>query len=266
MIQQQATVLWNQPVGPGCYRMGLACTGGYEAAVPGQFVMLQVEPGLAPLLRRPFSIFALIGDRKRPKGIELLYKAVGKGTLKMTRLEPGQRVDLLGPLGRGFRVNVGGSSQIYLVAGGLGVAPIHFLATHLKQSGVDTTGCRLFLGGRSRDDLLCRDELVAMGIPVTVTTDDGSSGEQCLITDPLEEAVRLKAPDMIFGCGPHGMLLCLAGMAKRYHVACQLSMETMMACGMGACLGCAVPMAESGQGYRHVCVDGPVFDAGEVQW
>ena len=265
MIQQQATVLWNQQVGPACFRLGLSCPNGYEAAVPGQFVMVQIETTHTPLLRRPFSIFKLIGRPEQPEGVELLYKSVGRGTLRLAQLTPGCSVDLLGPLGRGFQLPALPAGKSYLVAGGMGVAPIHFLAVHMKMKGLEPGECRLFLGGRSRDELLCREEFAALGMPVTVTTDDGSSGDQCLITDPLEVALKTEPPDGIYACGPHGMLQCVAGLATRFRVACQLSLETMMACGIGACLGCAVPRADGRQGYRHVCSDGPVFRVGDIE-
>lgn len=263
MIQQPATVLWNQPVGPACFRLGLACPRGYAAAVPGQFVMLQSGSELTPLLRRPFSIFGVIGTTSHPEGIEVLYKALGRGTHQMAQWTPGRTVDLLGPLGRGFSV-APEARRIYLAAGGMGVAPIRFLAVHLLANGLDATCMHLFLGGRSQEDLLCRDEFRSLGISVTVTTDDGTAGQQCLITDPLAEAVTQAPPDLLCACGPHGMLQCVAGIAAQHRVPCQVSLETMMACGMGACLGCAVPAADPQAGYRHVCVDGPVFKVGQV--
>lgn len=266
MIQQRATVLWNQRVASNCYRLGLGCPGGYGGAEPGQFVMLQTATSHQPLLRRPFSISGIIADGRHPEGIELLYKTIGSGTRRMARLTPGQTVDLLGPLGRGFKLAAGAEQRFYLVAGGIGVAPIRFLATRMKAKGIDLARCRLFLGGQSSDDLLCREEFITLGLPVTVTTDDGSSGEQCLITDPLDAAIQNDPPDMVLACGPHAMLQCIAGMALRHRTACQVSLETMMACGMGACLGCAVPAAGEEDGYRHACVDGPVFDVGEIQW
>jgi dihydroorotate dehydrogenase electron transfer subunit len=263
MIQQQTTILWNRPVGPACFRMGLACPQGYEAAVPGQFVMVRSNNALTPLLRRPFSIFGMIGSPEHPEGIELLYKVVGSGTRQMADMGPGHTIDLLGPLGRGFKIP-DAVQKIYLVAGGMGVAPIRFLALQLRQRKVPAD-LRLFLGGRSQDDLLCRDDFQSLGIAVTATTDDGSTGRQCLVTDPLSEAISENKPDIVFACGPPGMLQCAAGIVQRHAVACQVSLETMMACGMGACLGCAVPKAAQEEGYHHVCVDGPVFEVGQVQ-
>jgi dihydroorotate dehydrogenase electron transfer subunit len=264
MIQLTATVQWNRPVGPGCYRMGLACDAAYATAMPGQFVMVRTASAYVPLLRRPFSIYGRIGPPRHPDGIELLYKALGRGTEAMARLVAGDTLDLLGPLGRGFTLDPG-AHRIYLAAGGMGVAPIRFLAVQLQAMGVAPEACHLFIGGRSQDDLLCRDDFLDLGIPVTVTTDDGSAGDQCLITDPLETAIRDQAPERLYACGPHGMLQCVAGIAARHHVPCQVSMETLMACGMGACLGCAVADADPQAGYRHVCIDGPVFDVQQIQ-
>lgn len=264
MIQQQATIIWNRQVGPDIHRLGLACDQGYPEAAPGQFVMVQIGAEPSPLLRRPFSIFGLIGQREKLEGIELLIKVVGPGTTRLAALRPGQRLDLLGPLGRGFRV-APGSSLIYLAAGGVGVAPIHFLAADLVALGIDAGRCRVFIGGQSRADLLCQDEFKALGMPVTITTDDGSAGDQCLVTDPLDIAIQEQIPDWVYACGPPGMLACVAGIAESHQVACQVSIETMMACGLGACLGCAVKSRSQKDAYLHACMDGPVFDATEIE-
>ncbi len=264
MIQQQVTIIWNRQVGPQIHRLGLACDQGYSEAAPGQFVMVQAGKDSAPLLRRPFSIFGLLGRREQLEGIELLIKVVGSGTAHLAGLRPGQQLDLIGPLGRGFRV-APSSGPIYLAAGGVGVAPIHFLAADLIDLGFDPGRCRVFIGGQSRSDLLCQDEFKAFGMPVTVTTDDGSAGDQCLITDPLDMAIQERTPDWVYACGPQGMLACVVGIAERNHVACQVSIETVMACGLGACLGCAVRGRIQKDAYLHACMDGPVFDATEIE-
>lgn len=264
MIQHAATVLWNHRISPDCYHLALGCSAEYNTAVPGQFVMVQVRKDLTPLLRRPFSIAGLVGPPGAVEGIELLIKVVGEGTAQLSRLAKGERVDILGPLGRGFEVNPD-HRHSYLAAGGIGVAPIRFLARTLIAQGMDPAGCRVFLGGRRRSDLLCRSEFEALKLPVTITTDDGSAGDQCLITDPLEIALQEKKPDMVYACGPHGMLACIIGIARRMQAACQISIETLMACGLGACLGCAVDRTDQ-KGYLHACVDGPVFNAGDIQF
>ena len=250
-------------MGADCVHLGLSCEHGFPAAVPGQFVMVQAGDGMAPLLRRPFSIAGIVGDPQKPDGIELLIKVVGKATRALAQMRPAETVDLIGPLGHGFRIPAG-VARIYLAAGGIGVAPIRFLAAELVARGVDPENCRLFLGGRSRQDLLCREEFETLGIAVTVTTDDGSDGNQCLITDPLEAAIEKEPPDMVCACGPHGMLACVAGIAQRLKVPCQISLETLMACGLGACLGCAVEARQQADPYMHACVNGPVFNAAEI--
>lgn len=264
MNQQKATVLWNRSMNADCFRIGLKCDQAYAAAVPGQFVMVQVGGQLAPLLRRPFSIAGLIDQGDGVEGIELFIKVVGEGTRLLSQLDNGDRVDLLGPLGRGFKVDLNYGSN-YLAAGGIGVAPIRFLATDLIAKGLDADSCRVFLGGQSRADLLCREEFEALGMVVTITTDDGSAGDQCLLTDPLEIAIQDHPPDMVYACGPHGMLACIAGIVERTQVACQLSIETMMACGLGACLACAVPSRKDPSTYLHACLHGPVFDANKLR-
>jgi dihydroorotate dehydrogenase electron transfer subunit len=263
MIQQAATVLWNRQISPDCYYMALGCDVGYDNAVPGQFVMVQVRQDLSPLLRRPFSIAGLVGQPGAIEGIELLIKVVGDGTAQLSRLAKGAQVDILGPLGRGFEMNLDHQWR-YLAAGGIGVAPIRFLAQTLIARGMNPTGCRVFLGGQSQADLLCRSEFESLNLQVTITTDDGSAGDQCLITDPLEVAIQERKPDMVYACGPHGMLTCIIGIAQRTQAACQISIETLMACGLGACLGCAVDRVGQ-QGYLHACMDGPVFNAQEIQ-
>lgn len=264
MNQQTANVMWNEKVGRDSYRMGLRCPhNGYDGAAPGQFVMVRSQRAFTPLLRRPFSISGLIDDDKQTTGIELLYRVLGKGTSHMARLTAGQPLDIIGPLGRGFKIKPT-FQTIYLAAGGIGVAPIRFLARYLVGHGVSPDGIQLFLGGQNQEQLLCRDEFSALGIKIVTTTDDGSQGLQCLLTDPLEAAIARQAPDIVYACGPHGMLQCVEGIVKQYNVDCQISMETTMACGMGACLGCAVPAADPSAPYRHVCIEGPVFDIGQV--
>jgi dihydroorotate dehydrogenase electron transfer subunit len=156
--------------------------------------------------------------------------------------------------------------RIYLAAGGIGVAPIRFLATDLVTKGTRPENCRLFLGGRSHLDLLCRKDFKDLGISVTATTDDGSDGDYCLVTDPLDIAIQECRPDIMCACGPHGMLACIAGIAERRKVRCQISIETMMACGMGVCLGCAVESRKQQDTYLHACIHGPVFDAEDLKF
>ncbi len=264
MHQIETEILWNRAVSPLYGRIAIACGADYTQARPGQFVMLGLPEFRDPLLRRPFSIHRVTARDGHPGGVELLYKVVGPATQRLARLRPGDRASLLGPLGNGFRVP-DGARRIYLAAGGVGVAPLVFLAEQRRRNGHGGGEWRLFLGGRSREDLQCAEDFERLGIPVHLTTDDGSMGDQCLVTHPLEVAIARMPPDMVFACGPRGMLSCIAGIVSKHRIPCQLSIETMMACGMGACLGCAVEGRRDKERYLHACLDGPVFDVADIE-
>jgi dihydroorotate dehydrogenase electron transfer subunit len=263
MIQTYATMLHNLMITPSYGRIGLACGADFARSKPGQFVMLGFPETIAPLLRRPFSIHRLIDAAGSFRGIELLYKIVGPATRRLSQLNPGQAVSLLGPLGSAF-VLPAGVRRLYLAAGGVGVAPLLFFAEDLHRRRPIDFDCRLFLGGRSREDLLCAGDFERLGIVVVPTTDDGSCGDQCLVTTPLEEAIRQTPPDLVLACGPKPMLSCILDIVRRHRIPCQVSIETMMACGMGACLGCAVEGRQDNSRFLHACLDGPVFDAEEI--
>ena len=264
IIHETAEVLSNIPLGPGYYRLRLSCHRQYAFALPGQFVMIRFIEQIDPLLPRPFSIHRLIKKEDGTIGLEILYKVVGKGTHLLSLKQAGDCLSLTGPLGRGFAIPTD-AKHIKIVAGGIGVAPMIFFLDRLREQKPDLAGVEIFLGGRSKADLVCLDELSSFGLRLHITTDDGSSGDQCLVTDPLEIAVAENRPDIIVACGPMEMLACVAGIAEKYGVACQVSIETMMACGMGACLGCAVAGRKSSDKYLHACLNGPVFDARELK-
>ena len=262
MIQQKARVLWNRRISTDYFKLGLACRG-YDTAAPGQFVMVQVQGQSTPLLRRPFSIHGLLAPEGSEAGIEILYKVVGKGTRLLSEIRENQTVDLLGPLGNSFLLESPGP-RIFLVGGGIGVPPLVFLAKTFKARGMDMSRCHMFLGGRTKGDLLCREAFLDLGMQLHVTTDDGSDGTQCLITQPVEQAAAETSPDIIYACGPLPMLACLVGISVAKGIRCQVSIEAMMACGIGACLGCAVSKVGGADGYWHVCKDGPVFEANQI--
>ncbi len=260
MYQENVEILWNKQVGPVYYRIGLTCHRGYSSATPGQFIMLRFPDLIFPLLRRPFSIHRRIASDEGITGIELLYKVVGEGTKKLSEYKKGDAVDILGPLGNGFSFSKH-YKRVYIVAGGIGVAPMLYLVSTLLENGVEPSECQVFLGGKSKDDLLCKDDFAEIGVAVHVTTDDGSSGDQCFVTDPLEMASERRQPDIIYACGPMEMLNCVIHIAEKNNIPCQISIETTMACGIGACLGCAVERKDAFGSYMHACLDGPVFDA-----
>ena len=260
MIQQPANVLWNKKLSAAYYKIGLTCSDHYSSAKPGQFVMLGLAGQTESLLRRPFSIHNLLIENGITRGFELLYKVVGTTTASLAQRKTGDMVDIFGPLGSGFLIP-SWANRVFVVAGGVGVAPLVFLVSDLHRRNVDLSNYRIFIGGRTKEDLLCRNEFLVLGVSVITTTDDGSAGDQCLVTHPVENAMGPTAPDVIVACGPMDMLACVVGIAEKHKVPCQVSIETMMACGMGACLGCAVEPRIEAENYLHACMDGPVFPA-----
>ncbi len=259
MMQTEATVRSNEPVGGGCFRMTLRTPPEFGTARPGQFVTIRSVGGAGPLLRRPFSIHGVLREGGRVTGIELLYKVVGDVTGRLSEMGPGRAIDLLGPLGNDFAVP-GTARRIWMVAGGIGVAPLVFLARFLSAGGVDMRSGAVFIGGRTAADLLCRSRFADLGMAVHPVTEDGSAGEPGLVTEPLAREMEKTPPDLLCACGPMPMLRAVAGLADVHGIPCRVSMETIMACGLGACLGCAVETVGDGTAYRHVCRDGPVFD------
>ncbi len=265
MKQHISKVLYNRRLAPAYYKIGLTCTRSYTDARAGQFVMLRLPGQTACLLRRPFSIHNLIIEDGTVRGLEVLFKVVGTATAALAEQKIGNEIDLFGPLGNGFTIPTR-SERVYVAGGGIGVAPLVFLISELHRQQVGLSAYRVFIGGRSKADLLCIEDFRRCGLTVLATTDDGSAGDRCLVTDPLEMAVRKQPPDLIVACGPTAMLACVVGIAENHRVPCQVSIEAMMACGMGACLGCAVEnRSESGR-YFHACVDGPVFAADALKF
>lgn len=265
MFLDKIKVLWNQQVGPSYYRIGLAPFNGLANAQPGQFIMVRIPGNAETILRRPFSIHRVVSEKNFPKAMEILYKVVGKGTDILSKVEKGEELDILGPLGNGFKIPETIATGI-LVGGGIGIAPLVFLISSLFQKGYDPSNFSLFLGAGTKSDLLCLEELAETGIKIYTTTDDGTFGDKAMVTDALATVLQNNCPDVMYACGPLMMLKQVAVLAKKNTIPCQISLESMMACGMGACLGCAVKNAKSNDTYDHVCVDGPVFDLNNFQF
>ena len=243
----------------GDYRvLVLASPGIAVEAQPGQFVHVHVPKMEANVLRRPFSLFRAESDT-----ISILYKAVGKGTRAMTELKPGETINLIGPLGNGFPLDVGDRLPV-LVAGGYGVAPLYFLASRLPSRGI------LFVGGAAEKDILCIDEFKALGWDVRVATEDGSLGTRGLVTVTLDawSAAEKPAGPVLYACGPEGMLKAVGQRAIDRGWQGWLSLDRNMGCGVGACLACVQKIRVPGGKvvWARVCREGPVFDASDIIW
>jgi dihydroorotate dehydrogenase electron transfer subunit len=227
-------------------------------ALPGQFVMVQIGTGKDPLLRRPFSIHQTSSDGT----LQILFKVVGRGTELLAQCRVGVQLSLLGPLGKGFVI--GEPGKACLVGGGMGIAPMLFLASCFQQQNKQGVGPKVILGARNRAELQpLIGDFEALGLEVLAATDDGSFGHHGLVTDVLKN-LNLGPDFTVYSCGPRPMLAAIHYLCLKENIRCQVSVESVMACGMGACLGCAVPLKAGG--YAHACSDGPVFEAGELLW
>lgn len=259
MVDETCKVLEHEDIGAGYRSLALAAPAICAAAQPGQFVHVKV-PALEPsALRRPFSIFNADAASGR---LELLYKTVGRGTLALNAVKPGDAVNVMGPLGHGFPTTCAGAPL--LVGGGFGVAPLYFLARMLKASGAEP---KLFVGGRTKADLLALDRFAELGVEVFTATNDGSAGVQGLVTDPLDdEMIRLKGEGKafeLFACGPDPMLKAVALRATGSGSKGWISMDRHMICGVGACYAC---IQKTVRGNSRCCIEGPIFRAEDLVW
>jgi dihydroorotate dehydrogenase electron transfer subunit len=232
---------------------------GREAR-PGQFVMIKVADGPTPLLRRPLSIH----DAGK-EGIELFFKVAGQGTEILSRKKPGDLLDIIGPLGKGFTVSDGmKGKRAFCVGGGRGIAPLYFLARELAAAGARPA---VFYGGRRLADIPLRDKFEIAGIELLCSTEDGSFGFKGLVTELVGRELAGAKPDIVYACGPDAMMKALAALAAKHGLPSEFSLESVMGCGIGACWGCVHPIRnESGDGWTKICEEGPVFPGERVLW
>jgi dihydroorotate dehydrogenase electron transfer subunit len=260
VIDQRGEIALHRKVAEKTYLIGFRCPEIAATARPGQFVMLRMGSGYDPLLRRPFSICGTRGDL-----ILVLCDVVGRGTTILSTMKTGEGVTVLGPLGHGFAAGTGDRISL-LIAGGIGIAPLLYLAQTMTDKGY-----RLLAGFRSAPAIIDVTSTVGESMDVSVATDDGTEGHHGPVTDLLEAALadkRARGSSLIVSaCGPTAMLKKVAAMTRKSGIACQVSLEARMACGLGACQGCAVRAAAAEERtYYHVCKDGPVFSAEVVDW
>ena len=285
MIQEQCRVIRLERLSADTWRLFLAAPGVAARVHAGQFVMLGVSAGYDPLLRRPFSIH----DADKDKGeITLFFRVVGKGTEMLAAVRSGDELSLLGPLGNGFKL---APAPALLVGGGIGIAPLLLLAKELKDKG--NQAAAIILAGRTKAEVAPLEtsftEWVQDPKSLIFYTDDGSFGKRGRANEALAQELdsifswylgndddpsllpqnllnRLPLPSapVVYTCGPQPMLRAIALFCRDHQIKCQVSVESAMACGMGACLGCALP--DKIGGHVHVCLDGPVFDAEALPW
>ncbi|MCL2497002.1 MAG: dihydroorotate dehydrogenase electron transfer subunit [Symbiobacteriaceae bacterium] len=247
---------------PELWRLTLHAPELVSLLKPGQFLHLLTRPLLShdPLLRRPISVASWHEEHGT---CSLYYQVVGRGTAYLSQLQAMERLDLLGPLGQPYPMPPTGQQSVALVAGGIGIPPLFPLAKTLLQKGHKVT---LFLGARTRGQLLMLGEFRQAGVPYFVTTDDGSAGRLGRVVDDFhDKLLHSHHFDYIYTCGPKGMLQAVQTITAAAGLSGWLIMESHMACGLGACLGCTIRVQE-GEGWRYalLCQEGVAFAVGEV--
>ena len=244
--------------------------------LPGQFVMLRVAGALDPLLGRPLAVYDVVDEQGKPSLLDVVYLVVGRMTGQLATLEAGALLEVWGPLGNGFANQP--TEHLVMVAGGIGQTP--FLPLASEYLGRRTFGeparetaraeqVTLCYGARTAARLACVDDFRSFGVEVRLATEDGSAGHHGRVTELIRPTIEAStSPCRIVCCGPEPMLAAVAGIAQELNVPCQVSLEVPMACGMGICFSCVTKIRDESGGwdYRRVCVDGPVFDAKNVEF
>lgn len=300
-FQTKAKVLYNKRIKRNYFEISLDSVRIAKTASPGQFVEIKVSDDIEPLLRRPFSIHRiahkLVSSQahklKTKKYIVILYEVVGKATEILSQRKAGEYLDILGPLGNGFDYHTPYTIHHtpILVAGGMGTAPLIFLAEKLvtkSQSHKVTRKPLALIGGKTKEDILCEKEFRELGYEVKIATDDGSVGFKGYVSNLLEKMLKTDNRKLttIYACGPKPMLKEISIISERYHIPAQISLEAHLACGIGACMGCVIKSQKlkvksqndnlksksknqelkSEFEYKRVCKDGPVFEASQIIW
>ncbi len=247
----------NIKVNPDSYEMVVESPKIAQMARPGQFVMVSCSMSMsAPLLRRPLSIHDV-----NKNTISLLYRVVGEGTKMLSQFSKNESISVLGSLGTGF--SIAETRHHCLVGGGIGIAPLLFLAKEIARTNPQNK-ITVLAGARNAEELLVLEKFENQAT-VHISTDDGSMGLHGFVTELLD--AQQEKDITVYTCGPTPMMKGVAMLAKKHSWACQVSLESHMACGVGACLGCAVSRSgiyEGADKYIHVCKDGPVFNAEEI--
>jgi dihydroorotate dehydrogenase electron transfer subunit len=276
-LQRRVSIVENVSLARGTYRMRFECPEIAGRIVPGQFLMVRLANLNDPLVGRALALYDTVCTASgEPIGIDLVYLAKGKFTQRLAACLPGRQLDVWGPLGNGFPAAP--IDHLIMVAGGIGQTPFVALAQEYlgrRRYGdpprplIRSQKVTLCYGARSADLLAGVEDFQRVGVDVRLSTDDGSRGHHGIVTDLLRRVLdETRLPHRIVSCGPEPMLEAVARLASARGVACQVSLETPMACGIGICFTCVAKVKDkSGQwDYKRTCVEGPVFDAADIEW
>ena len=243
----------------GIYKFSVKAPEIAKCAQPGQFLEIKISKTGEPFLRRPISIYNIC---KEDGIIEFIFQVKGRGTELLAEAEIGEKLDIMGPLGKGtFKID--NYNNVAIIGGGIGTYPLYELTKELKGKA----NLNVYLGFRDKSLVTCEKEFEEIGLnKLVVTTDDGSYKEKGYAIDFMKKDIEEHKVDMIFACGPLPMLKAVRAYAIENNIPCQISLEERMGCGVGACLGCAVKVISGEEPkFGHVCKDGPVFNAADVE-
>lgn len=260
-FQQRIKIDSNHKISNDYFKIILQAGKITRLAKPGQFIEIKVSDNHEPLLRRPFSV-----HRTADNNLTVLYEIVGEGTEILSTRKAGEYLDVIGPLGNGFNYELPAiNCEPILIAGGMGTAPLVFLAEKLANVKGRGSKFTVLIGARTKNQILCEKEFRDLGCEVKVSTEDGSKGFKGRVTDLLKlSLINVNYQQAtFFSCGPHPMLKEVAALSKKYNIPAQVSLESHMACGIGACLGCVVDTID---GFKRACKEGPVFKSEEIIW
>jgi dihydroorotate dehydrogenase electron transfer subunit len=276
-VQHRVSVVENVPLARDTYRIRFECPPIARQIVPGQFIMMRLAGCNDPLLGRPLALYDVVrGAAGQAVAIDIVYQAVGKMTRRLAGVQAGTALEVWGPLGNGFPPTPG--QHLVMVAGGIGQTP--FLTLAKEHLGRDRYGepprhvsaarkVTLCYGCRSAEYLACVEDFRRSGVDVRLSTDDGSAGRRGLVTELIGPVVEeSEFPCRLVACGPEAMLAATATLAGQLGLPCHVSLETPMACGLGICFSCVAKVRDRAGhwDYRRTCVEGPVFDARDVEF
>ena len=257
LYQQKVSLIKKEKLTKDIFKFSIKSEEISQKAMAGNFLEIRVSENEAPFLRRPISIFNII---KEENVVEFIFQVKGRGTEILSKKELGDEIDVLGPLGKGT-FDIGEYKNIAIIGGGIGIYPLYEIAKNSKGN-VNT-----YLGFRNKEFVTCEKEFENVSDKLVITTDDGSYKKKGFAIDYLKEDCKKDKPEIIYVCGPLPMLRAVREFAIENNIPCQISLEERMGCGVGACLGCAVKVNEDEKlEYKHVCKDGPVFWANEVEF
>jgi dihydroorotate dehydrogenase electron transfer subunit len=263
-VQVRGEVLKVQRVG-AYHQLTVVAPGIADSAKPGHFVAISVGgDDSAMLLRRAFSIYATSSTGVYGGTVEIVFAVHGRGTAWLAKQRPHDPLDVVGPLGTPFKLPKG-PARCLLVGGGYGTAPLFGLASALKARS-----CRVdfVMGAASQDRLFGQLEAKRIATSLAVTTDDGSLGERGRVSDVLPQMIDRCGTEVVYACGPMAMLAAVAEISVAHGLPCQTAVEESMACGVGVCMTCVLPVRQKDGTSRLVrsCVEGPVFEGSTVRW